>query len=1114
MTETRRPLALVLGACAILFAGCGARTSPVQPILSAASVEIGGQDQQVLTFEAPPESPILITISGRDVDVRAALVNADGTSGPFADAPNRRMGIETMLVESPHEGTLVLRIERNDHAQARGPVTVDAVALPVANEADKRRLEAARFEAKASLHFSDVARGKDTAAAYAAAAKLFDENDEDRSAGIALLHAAGTRYLRLSDWQGAADLARRAGGLLEGSDAPALAAYALRVEGAALDQLAGSLKEAGDQDETVASARKILTEAAVRFSELGMPYEAGYALNYRGVSYLDHGDRERAHADFEQALEQFRTARDQPAQALSLQSLAVMNHENGRLADAVREFDEALALIPRDTDLENYAHTLHNSALPLQVLGRFDEAIARFYEAGQILKKLGDRDGQARALHSLGTTLRYAGEPARAKELLGAAIKLRGETGARREQAVSMFVLGQIELEEGNIDAAIAIHKEALGLVTAPNDRAQALLWLAQDCVAANDIATARLELEEILKLGLPETHRFLGLALTELGTVESIESHESAANDAFARAIKIHMKNGSELEQARALFRRADAAMRMGDTATVKADTSAALKLFNAVGIRGTQAESRAAFRATYRGANELRIAALLADAEAAKLRGDGRESQQLLRVALATSDRYRALLLLESDAPGTGARDVPPELLIQRREVYELIAGKRQRKERLLEAVEPDVRQIEALSTDISLLRAKATLIEDRLAKSSTDPAISATPAEEELNQLIPAGEQVAEYFLGDKNSWLFEIRDGVVTVHPLPARAKLEDLARQLHVSWQSASTKTGDRLAAGRKLAAMLYGSLETPRPATPLLIIPDGALHLVPMALLAQMAWPQMQPGTAFTIPSLAAGKIGQRAHRGKALKTLAMIADPVYAANDSRIDAAATQATPKVDAPLTRSARDLNSLQRLPATAIEAHDLLALVGSPADKLALIGADASRENVSSAHLDQYRIVHFATHALADSQDPALATLALSQWDRSGRRIDGALRMYDITQLRLNADLVVLSGCDTALGREISGEGPIGLSQAFLRSGAQAVVSTLWQVPDTSTAVLMREFYKQMLTNKHAAPIALQLAQDYIRKQSRWADPYYWAAFQLISKTEIDRNNNAE
>jgi CHAT domain-containing protein len=132
--------------------------------------------------------------------------------------------------------------------------------------------------------------------------------------------------------------------------------------------------------------------------------------------------------------------------------------------------------------------------------------------------------------------------------------------------------------------------------------------------------------------------------------------------------------------------------------------------------------------------------------------------------------------------------------------------------------------------------------------------------------------------------------------------------------------------------------------------------------------------------------------------------------------------------------------------------------------------------------------------------------------LSRFGADGRPLDGALRQYDITHLRLNADLVVLSGCDTALGREIAGEGPIGLAQAFLRSGARAVVATLWQVPDTSTAVFMREFYRGMLRDGRAPAHALALAQDHLKRQARWSDPYYWAGFQLVSNARLDAGNN--
>ena len=1112
MTETGRPLALVLGACAILLAGCQARPSPAQPILSADTVEIGEPDHQIISVETTSDSPVLVTVTGRDVDVRAAIFTADGATGPFADAPNRRMGIETLLIESPHAAPFSIRIERNDQREARGSVTVDVVALPSMTEADQRRLEAVRLEAKAGLLFGDLGKGEETAGAYESAADLYRQNDDERSEGIALLHAAGARYTRLGDWQGAADLARRAGSALNDVDAPGFAAFALRVQGAALDQMADSIDETGDSGEIAVSAREKLGEAARGFLKLGMHYEAGFALNYRGVSYLNAGDHGAAQADFEEALDQFITARDGPAQALSLQSLALISHEDGRLTDAMREFDAALALIPRDTDAANYAHTLHNSALPLRVLGRFDEAIARYYEAGQILRGLGDRDGEARALHGMGTALRHAGEPERARELLRAAIELRKNTGARREQAISLIVLGEIERDDGNLDAAIAIHRQAAALVSAPQDRAKATLALVQDQIAVRDLAAAHRGLDEILQMDLPKTHRYLGMALTELGIVESLEGNAPAAADAFGRALTVHQSNGSELEQARVLYRRAEAGMRSGNTLVVLADTAAALKLFDDVGLQGTQAENRASFRATYRRVVELRIAAYLANAEAAARQGNLDRSQELLRTALAASDLSRAQLLTSAGTSGMNADGSSPELLAQRREAYELLAGKRQQQDRLLEAAAPDTARLKSLGVEISLLRAKAALIESRIAKTRTAAPLAASADD----WLPPAGAGfiVAEFFLGDQHSWLFEVRDRVVAVHALVDHSELEELTRQLHVAWQSPIRAPGDRLASSRGLSRSVFGGLQSPDPGTTLLIIPDGALHLAPMALLAQQAWPRLQPGAAIVVPSLHARRLDRPGVDARARKTLAVIADPIYAANDTRIRLAARQPSVMNDALLTRSGRDLGSLQRLPATAVEARELMALVGKSSETLALIGADASRERVTKAPLDEYRIVHFATHALADSQDPALATLALSQWDESGRATDGALRLYDISQLHLNADLVVLSGCDTTLGLEIAGEAPISLSQAFLRIGAVSVVSTLWQVPDTSTAALMREFYRQLLTRKRGAPVALQLAQDYVRAQPRWSDPYYWAGFQLVSMAPNVRNDNVE
>jgi CHAT domain-containing protein len=148
-------------------------------------------------------------------------------------------------------------------------------------------------------------------------------------------------------------------------------------------------------------------------------------------------------------------------------------------------------------------------------------------------------------------------------------------------------------------------------------------------------------------------------------------------------------------------------------------------------------------------------------------------------------------------------------------------------------------------------------------------------------------------------------------------------------------------------------------------------------------------------------------------------------------------------------------------------------------------------------------DQIGILHFATHAWADTEDPALAAVALSHWDLEGRPVDGLLYARDISRLQIDAHLVVLSACETALGREILGEAPMSIAQGFLRAGARSVVATLWKVPDTSTALLMREFYRLMFHERRPPQEALERAQQLLRAQPRWSDPHYWAGFQLVT-----------
>jgi CHAT domain-containing protein len=188
------------------------------------------------------------------------------------------------------------------------------------------------------------------------------------------------------------------------------------------------------------------------------------------------------------------------------------------------------------------------------------------------------------------------------------------------------------------------------------------------------------------------------------------------------------------------------------------------------------------------------------------------------------------------------------------------------------------------------------------------------------------------------------------------------------------------------------------------------------------------------------------------------------------------------------------------SLARLLMTRDEAEAILSSLPSNM-RLEALDFRASRATGTSGELSQYRIVHFATHGLLNSEHPKLSGLVLSLVDERGEAQDGFLQLHEIFNLRLPAELVVLSACQTGLGKEIRGEGLVGLTRGFMYAGAARVMASLWQVDDAATAELMKRFYRRMLQGGKRPAAALREAQVEMWKRPQWQSPYYWGAFVL-------------
>ncbi|NES73307.1 MAG: CHAT domain-containing protein, partial [Okeania sp. SIO2D1] len=196
---------------------------------------------------------------------------------------------------------------------------------------------------------------------------------------------------------------------------------------------------------------------------------------------------------------------------------------------------------------------------------------------------------------------------------------------------------------------------------------------------------------------------------------------------------------------------------------------------------------------------------------------------------------------------------------------------------------------------------------------------------------------------------------------------------------------------------------------------------------------------------------------------------------------------------------LDRAARDVGIMwDRLPGTRTEAKAIMALLPE-SERTEAFDFQANRETATSQKLGQYQIVHFATHGFANGKQPELSGVVMSLVDKNGNWQNGFLRLNDILNLNLPAELVVLSACQTAQGKDIKGEGLVGLTKVFMYAGAKRVVGSLWVVDDAATADLMSQFYQGMLEGGLSPVEALRAAQ--LQMLEGGISPYYWAAFTL-------------
>jgi CHAT domain-containing protein len=801
--------------------------------------------------------------------------------------------------------------------------------------------------------------------------------------------------------------------------------------------------------------------ARLLFTQLGAGRRAALTVAALGKTSMLLGRPENALAYQRQALALFSALGDRREQAVADNEIAFLCELRGDWQGALEGYGRSLQLWNTVDDRAGRATTLHNRGLLYTSLGEYRLALDDFEQARRLL--VGRPRELAATLSAMGNTHTAAGEPAEAMALLREALALRVATGDAHGKAVTQSALGLALRKAGHRSEAVEWHRQALAAFADLGD--------------PDEIARAQVNLGASLR----EAGQLRAAAsLLDVGVSGARLAADAEALTAGLLALSETMDDLGQPLAALPLLRQA-------------------LQSVEALRRSSPGPTLRSAFLATKQDLYAFGVELLMELDRQYPAHGFRSE-------ALDVSERAKARSFLD-ELGATGApagKGVPFGLLAEQRR---LAAAVRLTDSllRRARADEPSTESPSVLARHLrSLLRELdlATTKVQAISPANNNALAGAEPLSTRSVQrkVLDAGTLLLHYKLGAKRSYLWAVTPTSLDAFVLPPRQVLEPLIRraQLLLAEPENSLYRPQIELTLKRLSAALLGPAEALLGNKRLLIVGDGALQLLPFAALprepgALRTAPLVTAHEIVTLPSVSALALltSQHAGRTPAPKPLAIVADPVFSADDPRVHAPGSRSPAAGQAPFQTT-----PFGRLRHTREEAEAIAALAPYR-DVLMALDFAASRDLVLSGTLGEYRILHFATHGEINSDHAELSHLVLSLVDREGHPEDGLLYAQEVYGLRLPADLVVLSGCETALGKEIRGEGLVGLPQAFLHAGAAQVVASLWKVDDRATAELFKSFYRYLLAEHKSPSKALQDAQ--IERWRREPRSYQWAAF---------------
>jgi CHAT domain-containing protein/Tfp pilus assembly protein PilF len=837
-----------------------------------------------------------------------------------------------------------------------------------------------------------------------------------------------------------------------------------------------------------------------------------------------------------QALKLARALKDVRGEALVLQHIGNIQGSIGENRKAVASLIEALDDYRKVGDENGEASTLTMIGAKYTSMGERQIALDSLNKALSLWRTVGDKKGEANALNHLGGLYEDLGEKQRALNYFSDAVPLCRAVKDRFGEAQALNNAGQLFVDSGDTKTGLHWLDQALSIVKADGNRAGEARTLINIAVAYRGSGEKKKALESIESaLGIMREvgdREGEAAALDDLGWAYYDLGEKEKALDNMNLALNATRTLGDREHEGRALSDIALVERDLGRLQDARTHIESALPIIESLRVQLSSQELRTLYFSTVESYYDLDVDVLMRLHDQDRTRGFN-------RLALSVSERGRARTLLEilGEANADIRQGVDPELLKRERDLQELLDSKSASLRRLLSGPVQDehsqsaARQIDDLLSQYQALEAEIRTASPHYAALTQPQPLNEKEIQDQV--LDDPSTVLLEYALGTDRSYLWLVTPTSLDSFILPPRSEIESQVTQAYGKLSKRDDRASERepdsmiVRLSETVLAPVASQIEGKR----LLIVPDGALAYVPFGALFspreakgfEKRAPLAISHEIVYLPSASTLAILRREHgkRQPPPKAVAVLADPVFNADDQRVvsngrspTAAPNQVrteenidpgTQLLASQLTRSEQDsgigvAEGFRRLRFSRTEADGIVNLF--PSDTaLEDLDFKASKATATSPILGQYKIVHFATHGLLDSVRPELSGVVLSTVAGNGASVDGFLRLHDIFNLTLPADLVVLSACQTGLAQQLKGEGLVGLTRGFMYAGANRVVVSLWSVNDPATAELMKRFYDAMVNRKMTAAGALRAAQKSMWEDSRWSASYYWAAFVL-------------